>query len=139
MCVCGVSEDCCFVLCSLLGEWYLCCLTKYVTVIFLCSQDRETLANAMFTSPADIFRFFCKPHISKESEEEPQLEASESIERSTPKSVRWDPNLVSYSNEGGETQQLETQGMDTTPQRRRSPISVVSSNIPMQSSAGKGV
>ncbi len=63
----------------------------------------------MFTSPADIFRHFCEPSTreggnDKEGGKQERLGGALGAE----KAVSWDPNLVTYPNDGGE--EKETPG-----------------------------
>ena len=60
-------------------------------------QDR-----ALFKSPADIFRHFCKVEVSDESSSEVNSEASKKKTAPPPsstseKGVKWSPNLVEFS------------------------------------------
>ena len=62
----------------------------------------EDQDGALFKSPADIFRHFCKAEVSDESSSEVDSEASKKKTASPPsataeKGVKWNPNLVEFS------------------------------------------
>ena len=62
----------------------------------------EDQDSALFKSPADIFRHFCKAEVSDESSSEVDSEASKKKTAPPPssiaeKGVKWSPNLVEFS------------------------------------------
>ena len=63
--------------------------------------DDKSREGALFKSPADIFRHFCKTKLSDDSNSEVENEASKKKTTASTstmeKGVKWSPNLVEFS------------------------------------------
>ena len=63
--------------------------------------DDKSREGALFKSPADIFRHFCKTKLSDNSDSAVESEASKKKTTASPstveKGVTWSPNLVEFS------------------------------------------